>query len=328
MSDGWNGYAKRRSILSGAAGIDKLYRRRDPSYMRMVDEFVSRFADFDLLIFIVNFIHPDIISTALRKPTKLLAFVDDPYTTYQRGIPFLWAFDGAFYISPSYNERWLFPEALERWGCSVHRWWPLTQPFDLPDRDSSFFENRDVDLVYIGNPHPNKLGRLAILKKHFGDRFRVHGRWALAGFAGWSGLISGKPVYWRRVRPISQSERTRLYYRSKIGFNMHVSDAPCETGNMRMYELPAHGVMQICDRAGRDAHSSIFAEGHEAIYYDDLGEAVEQIEYYLAKPGERMEIARAGYERVQASYRYEDNFRDLVRWGLSIERDETRRAFM
>jgi len=319
LADGWNGYSKRRSILGGAAGIDKLYRRRDPAYMRMVDEFVSRFADFDLLVMAYNFIHPDVLTSALRTPAKILGFIDDPYTTYQRGIPFLWAFDGAFYISPSYNDRWLFPEALERWGCTTHRWWPLTQPMPLPDQQADFFEGRDVDLVYVGNPHPNKLGRLALLKKRFGERFRVHGRWGLKGFAGWTGLISGKPVYWQRVAPISAEERSRLYRRAKIGFNMHVSESPNETGNMRMYELPAHGVMQVCDKAGRDAHAAIFVPDREAVFYDDLQDAIDRIEYYIAHPAARSEIARAAYQRVRREYDHDRNFAQLIQWALSLK---------
>ncbi len=319
LSDGWNGYSKRRAMLSGA-GIDKLYRSRDPTYLRMADEFVERFRDFDLIVLAYNFIHPDILVSALAKPIKILGFIDDPYSTYQRGISFLWAFDGAFYISPSYNECWLFTEALRRWGCTNSHWWPLTQPLDLPLRSQEYFERRDVDLVYVGNPHPNKLGRLAELKRKFGDRFRVHGRWRMAGMAGWTGLISGKPVYWRRVTSLSQAERCSLYGRAKIGFNMHVSETAAETGNMRMYELPAFGVMQVCDKAGCDAHARIFEPGKEAVYYDSLRDAMDKIEYYLANDARRVEIAMSAYERVRKDYRWEDNLRAVIDWGLSISR--------
>lgn len=316
--DGITGFSKKRAILAGAAGIDKLYRQRDPTYMRMVDEFVTRFRDHDLIVMAYNFIHPDILVSVLKKPVKVLGFIDDPYTTYQRGIPFLWAFDGAYHISPSYNERWLFPEALEKWGCRASHWWPLTQPCDLPPRAAEFFSGRDIELVYVGNPHPNKLGRLAILKNHFGDRFRVHGRWRFSGFGGWAGILNGKPVYWRRVRPLSGEAREALYRRAQIGFNMHVSEVPTESGNMRMYELPAHGVMQVCDKAGRDAHEQIFVPDREAVYYDNINDAIEMIEYYVAHPNFRAEIAVAAYDRVRRDYDWQNNLRALLEWGLSL----------
>jgi Glycosyl transferases group 1 len=323
LTDGWNGFSKRRALLS-AAGIDKLYRQRDPRYLRMVDEFVERFRNFDLIVMAYNFIHPDILVSALAKPIKVLGFIDDPYSTYQRGIPFLWAFDGAFHISPSYNETTLFPDALRRWGSANTYWWPLTQPLDLPPRDAEYFEKRDVDLVYIGNPHPDKIGRLTQLKRKFGDRFRVHGRWRLGGMAGWTGLISGKPIYWRRVGSLSQTERSSLYARSKIGFNMHVSETAAETGNMRMYELPSFGVMQVCDRAGCDAHEKIFEPDKEAVFYDSMPDAIGKIEYYLANDAKRVEIAMRAYERVRRDYRWEDNLRGLIEWGLSIPRPAPR----
>jgi spore maturation protein CgeB len=196
----------------------------------------------------------------------------------------------------------------------------------LYEKEPAFFENRDVDLVYLGKPHPEKLGRLALLKKRFGERFRVHGRWGLQGFAGWTGLMSGKAVYWRRVTAISSEGRSRLYCRSKIGFNMHVSDIPKETGNMRMYELPACGVMQVCDKAGRDAHASIFVPDREAVFYDDLNDAIERIEYYIAHPVERIQIARAAYERVSRDYDHDRNFVSLIHWGLSLKGERSEPA--
>jgi hypothetical protein len=318
LANGWNGYSKRRAILAGAAGIDKLYRQRDRAYMQMIDEFVERYRDYDLIVMAYNFVHPDILTSALRKPIKILGFIDDPYTTFQRGTAFLWAFDGAFHISPSYNEHWLFPEAFEHWGCRSHYWWPLVQPFDMPDRSDEFFLDRDIDLVYVGNPHPDKLGRLVKLKAHFGSRFRVHGRWRFFGFDGWSGALGGKPVFWRRVTPLSVEGRASLYRRAQIGFNMHVSAEPTETGNMRMYELPAHGIMQICDKAGCNAHEKIFAPGEEAVYYDNMAEAIELIEYYVAHPQDRIRIAKAAYARSRRDYDWLTNLRSFLEWGLSV----------
>jgi len=77
----------------------------------MVGDFIDRFRDFDLIVMSNNFIHPELLVHELKRPIKILGFFDDPHSTYMRGIQYLWAFDGAFYISPSYNERSLFHEA-------------------------------------------------------------------------------------------------------------------------------------------------------------------------------------------------------------------------
>lgn len=317
------GFDHRRAITAGAAGIDRLYREGDGNYMRMVGDFVDRFRDFDLIVMSTyNFVHPEVLVQELRKPIKILGFIDDPYSTYLRGIPYLWAFDGAFYISPSYNEHSLFHEALENWGCANHRWWPLVSfPFDRPDMSERFFAQRDLDLIYVGNPSKSKVERLIRFKKHFGDRFRVHGRWPFKGYLGFVRGLLGKPVYPYRVTSLESAERTRVYWRTKIGINMHVSGVPAETGNMRMYEVPAHGAMQLCDKAARDAQRQIFEPDIEAVYYDSVEDAIEKAEYYLTHEKERLAIAQAGCKRFWADYEWEANLLRFLDWAVSVRGD-------
>lgn len=320
IAGGLDGYKKRRALIR-AEGIDRLYRERDPAYMKMVRDFLDKFQSFDIVVMRnYNFIHPEILFHELKKPIKILGFVDDPHSSYIRGISYLWAFDGAFFISPSYNEDSFFQEALSRWGCKQSYWWPLTQPCDLPVRDDSFFLNRTQPLVYVGNPTLTKVDRLIHLKKYFGEQLQVNGRWRARGYYGLLRGIVGKPIYWQRVNPITSQARSSLYYRSKIGFNMHVSERPTETGNMRMYETPAHGMLQVCDKAARNAHDLIFVSGKEAIYYDDISDAIDKIEYYLAHEDERVEIARAGYERMRKDYKYENCLLSFLNWAFSIRK--------
>jgi hypothetical protein len=316
------GYDQRRAIATGAAGVDRLYRERDRNYMRMMGDFIDRFRDFDLVVMSTyNFVHPEVLHRELRKPIKILGFIDDPYMTYLRGIPFLWAFDGAFYISPSYDERSLFHEALERWGCPSHTWWPMVPfPFERPEPSARFFSQRDLDMIYVGSPTRAKVGRLICLKKYFADRLSVYGRWPFKGYFGFMRGLIGQPVYPYRVRSLATTVRTQLYLRTKIGLNMHVSDRPMETGNMRMYEVPAHGLMMLCDKAGRDAHAQIFAPDKEAVYYDSVEDAIEKAEYYLSHDNERLAIARAGYERFWKDYEWESNLKRFLDWAISVPR--------
>lgn len=318
IAGGLDRYKKRRALIR-AEGIDRLYRDRDPAYMKMVRDFLDKFKNYDLVVMgDFNFIHPEILFNELKKPVKILGFIDDPHSSYIRGIPYLWAFDGAFYISPSYNDDSFFSEALSRWGCDQSYWWPLTQHCDLPKRDEAFFRNRSQPLVYVGNPTLTKVDRLIQLKNHFDKQLKVHGRWRARGYFGLLRGILGKPIYWQRVIPISSEARSSLYYRTQIGFNMHVSDRPSETGNMRMYETPAHGMLQICDKAARNAHELIFAPDKEAIYYEDISDAIDKIEYYLAHEEERVEIAYAGYERVRQDYKYEDCLLEFLNWAVGL----------
>lgn len=322
---GLNGCDKRRALTAGAAGVDRLYRERDPNYMRMVGDFIDRFRDFDLIVMSTyNFIHPELLVRELRKPVKVLGFIDDPLSTYTRGIPYLWAFDAAFFISPSYLDNLTFENAIERWGGKPARWWPLVPfPFQRPERaDEAFFRDRDVEVVYVGNPSASKVDRLIGLKRHFGKRLHVHGRWPFKGYVGFVRGLLGKPIYPHRVSSLSPDARTALYWRTKIGLNMHVSDSAFETGNLRMYETPAHGLMMVCDKAGANAHERIFEPDREAVYYESTEHAIELIEYFLRHEDERVQIAQAGFSRFWRDYEWETNLMNFLRWCESLRTSE------
>jgi len=314
----------RLAALMTAEGVDAAYRERDPDYMRFVGDFVDRYRSAQLVIMATyNPIHPEILHRELPQPTKILGFIDDPYSTYVRGIPYLWAFDGAFYISPGYNRHQRFEEALRQWGCKSSHWSPLvTTPSARFEATESFFLNRDIDVLYVGASYGNKITRLAQLKKHFGGRLRVHGRWAFGGHAGWLRGLAGKPIYPHRVSTVTDAERRALYLRARIGINMHLSNEPSETGNVRMYEVPAHGAMLLSDKGGLDTHATIFVPDIEAVFYDDIADAIEKIEYFVTHPADRVAIARAGFERARRDYGFEAVLRGLLDWASALRRRE------
>lgn len=334
--------AKMCQMLTTAESVDQMYRERYPPYMRFVRDFVDKFKDADLVVLATyNPIHPEILYNELSKPIKVLGFIDEPRSTYIRGIPYLWAFDAAFYITPSFNENALFEDALKHWGCEQSYWlpqvppiakesepgslWPLTGPrLQAVRQGDRFFRERDIDLIYVGQHYGPKVNRLIQLKKSFGSRFKIYGRWPLAGYSGAARLLKGKPPLWSRVRSISDPEKTDLYYRTKIGFNMHLSNIPRETGNMRMYEVPAHGMMLLCDKAGLNAHERIFEPDKEAIFYDSIEDAIEKIMYYLKHDEERERIARAGFARVQRDYDGEANLKKFLDWVANLRKRKER----
>jgi len=326
------------SRLTHAKSIDQMYRDRDPSYMRFLHDFVEKFRDADLVVlYMFNPVHPEVLHRELTKPVKVLGFVDDPFSTYIRGIPYLWVFDGAFYISPGYNDQFLLKDGLAQWGCEQNYWWPLVLPrasgagvggfwpltpprAEALRRGNDFFRDRDLDLIYVGACYSAKMDRLAEFRKHFGARFKIHGKWPYAGYVGTLRRLKRKPALWTRVTPISEHERTSFYYRTKIGLNMHLSDSPRETGNMRMYEVPAHGMMLLCDKAGLNAHERIFEPDTEAVYYDSTADAIEKAEYYLNHDEEREKIARAGFARAHRDYDGDSNMKKFLDWAISLPR--------
>ncbi|KGJ89907.1 glycosyltransferase [Colwellia psychrerythraea] len=321
---GVNGYNIKRSITANALWVDELYRTRNPIYMKMMDEFVEKFENFDVLVMSsFNFVHPDILKQRLSKPTKVLGFIDDPYSTYSRGIPYLWAFDATFYISPSYFNSVSMRQSLSDWsGGKPTTWWPLVpRPHTKPDNvTDDFFSNRTTSLCYIGNHNGNKVDKLIALKDEFKDEFKLHGRWPLKGYSGLIRALDGKRPLLHRVTSVTNEYRRELYWDTKIGFNMHVSNEAFETGNMRMYEVPAHGAMLLCDKANLNLHEQIFLPDVEACYYESLDEAIDMVKYF-SKPendAQRCQIAKQGFERFWKDYEWERNLLKFLDWTITV----------
>src|SRR5262249_50184457 len=147
--------------------------------------------------------------------------------------------------------------------------------------DELVSQDRDIDVVYVGNFFRQKLALIARVKKALGQRARIHGMFrtkhnlyfiARHGYPSW-------------VRAISFAERTRIYQRAKIGFNIHWDEYGL--GNQRLYLLPANGVMQISDCA--DSVGEIFEVGREVETYRSADELIAKIELYLREDGKRRE---------------------------------------
>lgn len=62
---------------------------------------------------------------------------------------------------------------------------------------------------------------------------------------------------------------------------------------VRYWELPAQGCMLLSDRLPIHIPHN-FEDGVQAVFFDDLGELVDKLTYYLAHPKEAMRIAEAG----------------------------------
>jgi hypothetical protein len=276
---------------------------------------IAELQSFDILVFSTfNPIHPEILASRLRDKVKVIGFSDDPYSTYIRGIPYAWAFDAAYFISPSYSAAMAFPELMQCVGVARSRWMPLVQPIDFPLLDEGQLRRRDRAICYVGFPTNSKFDRLIALRKAFGDRFEVHGRWPLKGLAGFVRPLKGNRGFFQRVTSLSAEQKRQLYLATQIGFNMHVSDRPAECGNMRTYEAPQFGMMLLCDRGANNLQNTIFEEGREAVYYSTIAEAIERADFYLRNPDERVRIAMNGHRRCHAEYRWDKVMEEFLSW--------------
>ena len=91
----------------------------------------------------------------------------------------------------------------------------------------------------------------------------------------------------------------RVLRRSKITFNVHIDISGTYAGNMRMFEATGVGTLLVTD--GTHSPARLFADD-EVIYYKDINDAIEQVNYYLKHEDERKSMAKRGQSRTFSNY--------------------------
>jgi spore maturation protein CgeB len=258
--------------------------------------------------------HPDYLRRL--RLYKVLRIADGPLSAYDRDIPYLHAYDHVLYHSPAYSRDMGMAEKLAYCGARRADFWPLAL-FDAAfdprlGEEQLFARERDIDVVFIGALHVNKMPVLATVKKAFGRRCVLHGLTSVKKNVYFN-VKYGFPQ-WIRAVPIEAY--VPLYQRAKIGFNVH-NRGDYTVGSYRLFDLAGNGVMQISD--GGEYLSAFFRVGEEVIGFRTADELVDTIRFYLGHDDERRRIATSAYRRVMADHRIGDRLHQaaaLIRQGM------------
>lgn len=281
--------------------LDNLYFVRDSGLERMYRamEDLARNARADaLLVDNCAPYHPDY----LRRLSlyKVLRLSDGPLSAYDRDIPYLHAYDHVLYHSPAYSRDMDMAEKMAYCGVGRADFWPLAlfdAAFDPMQTEESLFAlERDIDVVFVGALHVNKMPLLARVKKALGRRCRMYGLASLRKNLYFNAKF-GYPGF---IRALPFEQYVPLYKRAKIGFNVH-NRGDYTVGSYRLFELPGNGVMQLSD--GGRFLSAFFDPDSEIVAYADADELVDRIRYYLSHEEERRRIALNGYRRAMRDHR-------------------------
>lgn len=298
--------------------LDNVYFARNVGLQRMyadMEATVKRHGADALLVMCCPPYHPDYLR---RLPIyKALWIADGPMSAYDRDFAYQHAYDHILYHSPAYSRDMDMGEKLAYLGARRADLCPLALfdvGYDPTQTEATLFTHeRDIDILFIGAMHINKMPMLAKVKRAFGRRCRIHGVTSLKrnlyfnakfGFPGW-------------VRPVGFDEYVGLYQRTKIGFNVH-NRGEYTVGGYRMFELPANGVMQICD--GGEHLNAFFEVGKEVVGYQYADDLIDKLGYYLKHDDERRQIAHAGFQRVTRTHRFAQRMHEvgtLLKQGLS-----------
>lgn len=279
-------------------------------------------------IFIVNYenvYHPDFVES-LKNIYTVIVSGDDPESSDSCSKPYVQAFDHSFAWGINFDKNTKITKKFLEWGAKRADFWPHGVREDMYDSkltaESILNKDRDIDLVYVGSSGL-KLGRIAAIKRAF-PQIKIYGydwNWKTffkefilykKTYGNWNFKNIGNAINailcgLNNVEEISADELIPLYQRAKIGINIHLSYGP---SNLRMYQLPANGVMQICDC--KEGLGDVYNIGKEIVVYDSIEEAIKLIRYYLEHEQERKKIAVAGFERTMRDYKRLQTFLNVM----------------
>ena len=256
--------------------LDRRWRYGDRALLAMYEELAEKLSGRDVLILYNGAnLHPEFVSRL--DLVKVYTAGDDPESTEILTRPLAPAFD----IHLVNNIDCL--DMYRSWGLTHVHFWPLgslatvDEVADIDEEGILDLSTRPVPIVFLGGYQQHRKDRFDRIIAEFPQAFCAGSGWP-RGFLPWE-------------------EMWRTYRQSQIGWNFHNSTGPI---NFRTYELPAYGVMQVCDNKAN--LGKIFELGKEVVGFDSIDECIELTRYYLAHPEEQRRIAAAGWRRWRDDY--------------------------
>lgn len=199
-------------------------------------------------------------------------------------------------------------ELLAGAGIRGAQWLPMAcdleyhYPVDCSVADK---EKYGSDIVFVGSYYPNRA-----------DLFERISKFDLAIWGpGWDALPAASPLRkhlkGQHTRP---EEWLKIYSAGKIILSTHHHDPegnfPIYQASPRVFEILSCGAFQLCDDQ-RDVFS-LFKDGEDLVKFVDTTDLINKINYYLAHPEERKEIAVKGRRNVLENHTYVHRIKKLL----------------
>jgi hypothetical protein len=254
--------------------LDRMWRAGHKPLMRMYEDLAAALAGRDVLILYNGAnLHPEFVR---QLDVFKVYTVGDPESAEILGRPLCVPFDLVLVNQMSEISRY------KSWGKEHVYFWPLgslasdADVADLTEESILDPQCRDIPAALVCE--------YSAYRNHKLDKLSTEFPQAFFGGRGWPRGIIGREDMWG------------TYRHSRIGWNIHNT-----TGfNFRTYELPAYGMMEICDN--KSDLAQIFDLDREIVGFDTMDECVDKTRYYLDHVDQQRQIALGGWLRWKKDY--------------------------
>jgi spore maturation protein CgeB len=216
---------------------------------------------------------------------------------------------------------------------NLHRQYLLASPFDAlflkePSMVRTFREKLGLNAYYLPeacNPQWHKPPELTDAEGDIYDcdvaavgSFHYYRARMLEGFEGYNLRIWGNncppwinsPIKSHYAHHyIAEDEKAKAYRSAKVLVNT-ISYSEIEGVNCTLFEAAGCGAFQIAD--WKPALPNLFEPEEEIVTFRTRHELKEKVDYYLAHPEERQEIADRAYARAHREHTYELRIRKML----------------
>jgi len=148
---------------------------------------------------------------------------------------------------------------------------------------------KELDVTFIGTPHDNRIEFIDHLARDLETSIHVFSaewRKFKKRLGSRSNVIINDAIY--------KSEYRSVINKSKIMLGF-ITQSNLDDLSNRSFEITACGSFLLSPRS--PLQERIFRENIEAVYFDDIHDCVSKVDYFLANPEERENIASAGHKR-------------------------------
>lgn len=228
----------------------------------------------------VLLIYPDAIINMQQRNSSAISCYDDIFSYSQLGVK-------SFEFLGAQNAVWC-PLACDD---SIHK--------IEPKSDGQFL----YDISFIGNHRPEREEVLHFIINKFPNlKIKINGSWKKAKSKKLKSIAENRQIY--------GIDYARFINNSFISLNI-IDHSNFPAANMRFFEIPISGGFQISSACPE--MENILIEGKHLLYYNDLEELGEKIDYCFAEKGKVHEMRNACHELVLKEHLYSNRLEMILK---------------